>query len=113
TQTDVVLNQGIEHYLKLRKLDSVVKGSLQPLTETALLGDAAHQMRSAGRDAVVIAYANGDYGILTERDLTRLVAERAGNRSVGDLASRPLITVSEDASLYHVRCMLSDRRVRH
>ncbi len=113
TQTDVVLNQGIEHYLKLRKLDSIVKGSLQPLPESALLGEAVRQMRNAAQDAVVVAYDDGSYGILTERDLTRLVAERAGNRSVGELASRPLITVSEDASLYHVRCMLSDRRVRH
>lgn len=113
TQTDVVLNQGIEHYLKLRKLDSIIKGSLQPLPESARLGEAVGQMRSVGRDAVVVAYDDGEYGILTERDLTRLVAERAGTRSVGELASRPLITVSEDASLYHVRCMLTDRGVRH
>ncbi|MCZ4304139.1 EAL domain-containing protein [Zoogloeaceae bacterium G21618-S1] len=113
TQTDVVLNQGIEHYLKLRKLDSIIKGSLKPLPESALLGEAVRQMRSAAQDAVVVAYADGSYGILTERDLTRLIAERAGSRSVGELASRPMITVSEDASLYHVRCMLTDRRVRH
>ncbi|MBT0962111.1 EAL domain-containing protein [Denitromonas iodatirespirans] len=113
TQTDVVLNQGIEHYLKLRKLDSIIKGSLQPLPEAALLGEAVRQMCSTGRDAVVVAYDDGGHGILTERDLTRLVAERAANRAVGEFASRPLLTVSEDASLYHVRCMLTDRRVRH
>ena len=28
SQSDVVLNQGIEHYLKLRKVDSLVKGGL-------------------------------------------------------------------------------------
>lgn len=113
TQTDVVLNQGIEHYLKLRKLDTIIKGNLQPLPPSASLGEAARQMREAARDAVVVAYEDGSYGILTERDLTRLVAERAGNRPVGELASRPLITVGEDASLYRVRCMLSDRGIRH
>ncbi len=113
SQTDVVLNQGIEHYLKLRKLDSVIKGSLQPLTEHATLADATARMRSSSIDAVVIAYDDGGFGILTERDLTRLVARRAGNRPVGELASKPLITVPDDASLYHVRCLLADRRVRH
>ena len=43
-------------------------------------------MRSVGRDAVVVAYDDGEYGILTERDLTRLVAERADdqNRPAGE-----------------------------
>ncbi|THF66458.1 EAL domain-containing protein [Pseudothauera nasutitermitis] len=113
SQTDVVLNQGIEHYLKLRKLDSVVKGSLNPLPASAPLNEAARRMRSSAVDAVVIAFDDGEYGILTERDLTRLVANRSGNSPVGELASRPLITVSEEASLYHVRCLLADRRVRH
>ncbi|THF56570.1 EAL domain-containing protein [Pseudothauera rhizosphaerae] len=113
TQTDVVLNQGIEHYLKLRKLDSVIKGGLQLLPETMPLSEAAHHMRNSAQDAVVVAYADGEFGILTERDLTRLVADRAGNRPVGELSTRPLMTVSEDASLYHVRCLLADHRIRH
>ncbi len=112
SQTDVVLNQGIEHYLRMRKLDTIIKGRLHPLAPDASLAEAARHMREHGCDAVVVGYKN-EYGILTERDVTRLVAARAENAPIGDVASRPLLTVSEHASLYHVRCLLSDEGVRH
>ncbi len=113
SQTDVVLNQGVEHYLKLRKIDSVIKGRLNPLPADAPLSAATRQMRENGADAVVIHYPEGDYGIVTERDVTRLVAARAPERPVGEVASRPLLTVDEHASLYRVRCLLADHHVRH
>jgi CBS domain-containing protein len=34
-------------------------------------------------------------------------------RTVGELASRPLLTVAEHVSLYRVRAMLTERRIRH
>jgi len=112
SQTDVVMNQGIEHYLKLRKVDSVIKGSMQPLPESAPLSDATRRMREGGVDAVVVTYADG-YGILTERDVTRLVAAGTTDRAVGALASRPLVTVDARTSLYRVRSLLAERRMRH
>ncbi|MBS0512711.1 MAG: EAL domain-containing protein [Proteobacteria bacterium] len=112
SQTDVVMNQGIEHYLKLRKVDSVIKGSIQPLSESAPLSEATRRMREGGVDAVVVAYAEG-YGILTERDVTRLVAAGTTDCAVGGLASRPLLTVDARTSLYRVRSLLAERRMRH
>lgn len=113
SQTDVVLNQGIEHYLRLRKVDSVIKDGLRPLAHDTPLSTATRCMRETAVDALAITYPNGDFGILTERDLTRLVARCATDQPVGELASRPLITVEADASLYHVRGLLVDHGVRH
>lgn len=113
SQTDVVLNQGIEHYLKLRRVDSIIKGGLRTLPHDAGLTDATCLMRETGVDAVVISYPDDGFGVLTERDVTRLVGGRAVEQALGDLASRPLITVDSKASLYRVRCLLSDHGVRH
>lgn len=113
SQTDVVLNQGIEHYLKLRRVDSIIKGGLRTLPDHAGLTDATCLMRETGVDAVVVGYPDGGFGVLTERDVTRLVAGRAVEHPLGELASRPLITVDSKASLYRVRCLLSDHGVRH
>ncbi|MBV2262272.1 MAG: CBS domain-containing protein, partial [Thauera sp.] len=120
SQTDVVLNQGIEHYLKLRRVDALVKGGLHALPAAAGLGEATRRMREGGVDAVVVDYGaaaaattQGRYGILTERDVTRLVAERAADRALGELASRPLVTCRADDSLYRVRMLLAERHIRH
>ncbi|WP_028791886.1 EAL domain-containing protein [Thauera linaloolentis] len=118
--SDVVLNQGLEHYLKLRKVDSLIKGGLHVLPSDASLTEATRLMREAALDAVVVDFgtgmeadARGRYGIVTERDVMRLVARRETGRSVGAIASRPLMTVSEHVSLYRVRGMMTERRIRH
>ena len=113
SQTDVVLNQGIEHYLRLRKLSAVVKGGLRVLPEATPLARAAVVMRDAAMDALVVSYADGSYGILTERDLVRLVARQCPDHPVGSLAHKPLIAVHEQTSLYRVRSLLAENRVRH
>ena len=116
----MVLNQGIEHHLKLRRVDALVKGrpACARPRRRAGRGDAAH---ARGRvDAVVVDYgaadasrARGRYGILTERDVTRLVAQRTADRALGELASRPLVTCRADDSLYRVRMLLAERHIRH
>jgi diguanylate cyclase (GGDEF)-like protein/PAS domain S-box-containing protein len=120
SQTDVVLNQGIEHYLKLRKVDALVKGGLHALPASAGMREATRLMRDSGLDAVVVDHGveatgtpAGRYGILTERDVTRLVAERVADRPLGELASRPMVVCREGDSLYRVRMMLAERHIRH
>jgi len=113
SQTDVVLNQGIEHYLRLRNVDSVMKDNSLVVGEADSLGSVAARMRQAHSDAVLVAYDDGDYGIITERDMVRLIARRQTDSPVGTQASRPLLTIDSDCSLYRARSILVQNRVRH
>jgi len=113
SQTDIVLNQGIEHYLKLRSIDTVVHSGLLTLPSTANLDEVSELMRSVGSDAVAIHYPNGEWGIITERDLVRWLADGAQNIQAGALASRPLLTVNMQTSLYRVRSLLVESHLRH
>ena len=114
SQSDVVLNQGLEHYLRLRNVDSLVKAGLRTVAAHTGLAEVIRLMREAALDAVVVDFgaealadARGRYGILTERDITRLLARQQTTRAVGELASRPLRTVNGQASLYRVRALLT------
>ncbi|WP_341646770.1 EAL domain-containing protein [Thauera sp. SDU_THAU2] len=118
--SDIVLNQGVEHYLKLRKVDSLIKGGLRVLPADTPMAEATRLMREAALDAVVVdfgadlaAKAQGRYGIMTERDVMRLVARKQVGLAIGELASRPLVTVDEHYSLYRARAMMTERRIRH
>lgn len=113
SQTDVVVNQGIEHYLKLRSIDSVVHRGLQSLSQHASIDEVAKLMRSAGVDAVAVEFDDNSWGIITERDMVRNIAKHDGSKLAGDIASKPMVTVSELASLYRVRNMLIESRLRH
>jgi diguanylate cyclase (GGDEF)-like protein/PAS domain S-box-containing protein len=62
---------------------------------------------------VVVTYPDGDYGILTERDLIRPIAQAPSSQTVGELASKPLHAVPQDMSLYRARSLLSEAQIRH
>ncbi|MHA6964035.1 EAL domain-containing protein [Zobellella denitrificans] len=113
SQTDLALKQGLEPYLGLREVHEAMDG--QPLTVAGALSlaEVAALMYRQGQDAAVVACADGEYGILTERDMVRFVARHPGNTPVGGLASRPLLTVNRGDTLLRARDLLIDYRVRH
>jgi diguanylate cyclase (GGDEF)-like protein/PAS domain S-box-containing protein len=114
SQTDVILNQGVEHYLRLRQVSTVVKEGALMLDAADSLREASRRMRETRRDAVLVQYAGGDeFGILTERDMVRFIAQRLSDRPIGELANRPLVTISSDCSLYRARDLLVQSGVRH
>lgn len=111
--TDVVLNQGIEHYLHFRTVGTLVGHESIEMQESDSLSMVSRRMREARVDAVLVALADGGRGILTERDLIGLIANRHEDVAVGEVCTRQLYAVPADASLFHVRNMMNERGVRH
>ena len=112
SQSDVVLNQGIEYYISLRDVASVFSRKLLRLPGTVPAAEAIREMRSGGFDAVVVD-AEAGRGILTERDVLRLIGSGRTGGTVGELASFPLIAIPASASLYQARKQFSDHHIRH
>ncbi|SDN86899.1 diguanylate cyclase/phosphodiesterase with PAS/PAC sensor(s) [Halomonas shengliensis] len=113
TQTDVALNQGLEPYLRLREVSGAMRARPLVLACELSLGQAVRQMKRGGCDAAVVDCGGRELGILTERDMVRFVARHPGDTPIGELASRPLLTVRESDALIHARDLLIDHRVRH
>jgi diguanylate cyclase (GGDEF)-like protein/PAS domain S-box-containing protein len=113
TQTDIVVNQGIEYYLSLRELSSVLNRRHAMIASTVPVREAVARMHADGSDAILVAYEDGSHGILTERDVMRLISATIASATVGEVASRPLICVGSDVSLYHARHLFTDRHIRH
>lgn len=113
TQTDVVVNQGIEYYLSLREVKSVLNSDYPVVASTLPLDEAVRKMHAGRFDALVVAHPDGGHGILTERDVVRLIGGGPSRADVGELAKRPLVSVAADASLYHARKLFAERNIRH
>lgn len=112
TQTDVVMNQGLEYYLRLRSVSSVVTHSPPLVPADTTVSEAANLMREQHESAVVTRIGS-EYGILTERDIVRLIARHQSQLKVTDCASHPLFCVEADTSLYRTRLILHEHGVRH
>lgn len=113
TQTDIVLNQGIEYYLLLRQVESVLNDSYPIIASTVPLDAAVRTMHAGRFDALLVTYPDGSHGILTERDVLHRVGGAQTLSEVGESASHPLVCVTLDTSLYQARKLLVERQLRH
>lgn len=112
SRTDIVVNHGVEWFMRLRTAGSVVQRAALIGTASMSLNEAARKMYADRTEAIV--FHDGDvWGILTERDIVRFIAERREDARAIDLASRPLATVPENDSLFHARNTMLQRRFRH
>ncbi|WP_373655451.1 diguanylate cyclase domain-containing protein [Thiohalorhabdus methylotrophus] len=113
TQTDVVLNQGMEWYLHLREVDSAILGAPLILPGDRPLDQAAAVMNEHGHEAALVRGEDGTLGILTERDVVRILGEARAVADAGEAASQPLLTVPRDYTLLHARNLMVDNGHRH
>ncbi|MDD5248876.1 MAG: diguanylate cyclase [Rhodocyclaceae bacterium] len=112
SQTDVVNNQGVEFFIQMRDVDSVMRKT--PLTVSGDLPLAAmvKMMRRFKQDAVIVE--DGErYGIFTETDALRHVGARNAQAVARDVASFPLLSVAQQTSLFKARAIFAERHVRH
>lgn len=113
SQTDVVANHGVEHYLTFRDVRSVLSRTPIILPADLPLGEAVRRIRADGGEAAIVTAPDwGEAGILTERDIVRAVAERRGG-TVGEIANRPVVTVHPNSTLLSARNLFAERGFRH
>ena len=113
TQSDVVQNQGVEYFVQLRDVNSVLREPPIWVPGTLPLGEAAKRMREVRRDALVVEGPDGEAGILTERDIIRLISRERLDGAIWEMASKPLVSVAAESSLFHARTLFSENHIRH
>lgn len=113
SQSDVVLNQGIEYFVSLRELGTVFSRQFAEMPAASPLAAAVAEMRRGRHEAMIVRAADGRLGIVTERDVLQLVGAPQPAATIGEIASFPLLTLPVKATLYQARKEFRDHRVRH
>lgn len=113
SQSDIVINQGIEYFVALREVKTVFNRRHLQIEAATPVHEAVARMRREGLDAIIVQHPHYGAGIVTERDIVRLVCKGVALTTVGELASYPLISLSASDSLYRARKLFVDKHVRH
>ncbi|MDP9584806.1 UNVERIFIED_ORG: diguanylate cyclase (GGDEF)-like protein/PAS domain S-box-containing protein [Burkholderia contaminans] len=113
TQTDIVVNQGAEFFLHLKPIESIRVHPPVVVPEQTALHEVIARMRAQRLDAILVGYDDGEHGILTERDIVRLLADGGAEGAVGAYACRPLQMLTARQSLYAAQRFMTDHNVRH
>lgn len=112
SQTDVVNSQSIEFFIQFRDVASVMRPAPLIMSGTTSVALMSAMMRRARQDATIVEEV-GQFGIFTETDALRLIAERRMNSLAREVASFPLVTVPLQTNLYRARAIFAENRVRH
>ncbi|PPD14679.1 MAG: DNA polymerase III subunit epsilon [Methylobacterium sp.] len=92
--------------------------TLAPVTlpATTSLGAATERMAKQGISSVFVDFGTGETGIVTERDVIRQIGTAgpvALAKSLGEIATRPLLTVPAEAYIYRAIGRMERRHIRH
>lgn len=117
TQTDLIHQQPLEHYLMLRDISSILVELPLLLQSELTVAQAAILMQQTQRDAAIVRFehsdADAEYGIVTERDLVHFVATERTLCTLVEVATRPLLTLPLRSSLLQAVRLLREQGFRH
>jgi len=114
SQTDVIRSQGVHAYLTVRDVGSLVEKAPLTVQGEDSLAAVMRTLRDRGGDAAVVLRQGQPYGIITERDILRLVASR---REVGttcqEVCSHPVLSVTSTTPLIQAHDLMEQHKIRH
>ncbi|WP_081673267.1 EAL domain-containing protein [Magnetospirillum fulvum] len=114
SQTDVIMRHGVEHFLLLRTVGSALRRPMLVLPATLSPAAAAARLNEARADSAIVDGGAAGPGIITERDIVRLIGGTVQPPATIDtIASRPLVTISGTDTLLAARTLLEARGIRH
>ena len=97
------------------KVRDIMTKEVTLVTAAQPITDVAHMMRQLDIGSLPVVQDGQLIGIITDRDIVvRAVSERADPRSmtVGDIASRDLVTIGPEQDLDEAVALMSRHRVR-
>lgn len=113
TQTDLIHQQPLEHYLVLRDISSILVELPLLLQAELSVAQAAILMQQTQRDAAIVQFDHSEFGIITERDLVHFVATARTLCTLQQVATRPLLTLPLHSSLLQAVRLLREQGFRH
>ncbi len=114
SQSDVVRHQDAEYFLHMNEVESILP-TAKPLriAHTSSLPQAVEEMRDNHSECIVVTRRDQPVGLLTERDLVRLIAAGRMQSTLTEVMSAPLICVPRHMTLLSARAMMNRRYIRH
>jgi len=114
SQTDVIKKQGLERYLQLRKIKDNFNSNIPIVPAEQSIGITVREMaKSKSTSALVEHKSNGEFGIITERDLLKILSEQQDQANSWYFATYPLVSISQEDSLYQAYNIIKAHHFRH
>lgn len=114
TQSDLINHLGHEYFLEMRKIEQVMTPGVVSVTGDISISEALTAMAGPGISCVVVELDRHPLGILTERDMVRLVASGVDltAASVSSAMSSPVLTVKIGTTVHKATMLMKKEHIR-
>lgn len=113
SQTDLVQSHGVESFLTIKDVKSVVYRFPLVLNENLPIYELVKIMRANNAEIAIIHLPERPMFTFSERDLMSLIAQQNVDCLIAELDNCPLVTVNEQMSLLAARQLMEIEKIRH
>lgn len=112
TQTDIIKNLSIDSFISIKKVEQIMKRKIISVDKKDLLPKAIELMIKNHISCVLVIEDNKPVGIITERDITKAIAENSISNNVEEIMNFPVFTANKDINLYDATRLMEENKLR-
>ena len=114
TQSDLIRHLGYDYFVKVKTVSQIMQKNVVAILPEATVLEASRIMAARSLSFLVAASQASPEGVLTERDVTRLVAggQDLAEVKVREAMSAPVISLRHDATAYEAAELVRERGIR-
>ncbi len=113
SETDFRHHLGPDFFRYLHDVDTLMERTFPRLPADTLLDDAISAMAAVRATCVIVVDGRRPIGIVTERDVVKLLLDGNFNPTLGSVMTQPAISVREDTSLANAAKCMAQHGIRH
>lgn len=114
SQSDLIEHLGVEYFVEMRRIEQIMTAGVVVVAEHQRVREALVLMAAGSVSCVVAAQGEFPVGILSERDVSRLVAAGADltARTVAETMTKPIRTVAVGSTVQHAVTTMKRHGIR-
>ena len=114
TQSNLIEYLGYEYFIEVKKVSEVMTKVLFTISKDMTVSQALSDMARESLSCLVIAQDDRPVGILTERDVARLLVDRGDiwELKVEEVMSSPVHTLSKQTPVHEVARIMQQEKIR-
>ena len=91
------------------KVEEVMKEA-KIVNKNTSVSEASEMMSKEGIGSLIIDFENGDYGIVTEKDITKNVED--SNKKLSDVAPKGIVTLEKSCTLEEAAEIMKEHKIK-
>ncbi|MFZ3136368.1 MAG: diguanylate cyclase [Thermodesulfovibrionales bacterium] len=112
TQTDIIKNLSIDSFISFKKVEQIMNRNIISVDEKDRLSNAVSLMVKNRISCILVMKGKKPIGIITERDITKAIAEDTISDGVLEIMKSPMLTTHKDLNLFDATRLMDENKAR-